>query len=115
MKTYKVSELEGALLDMAVADALGLNPVLIDGKAMIPAHEEEDYPGEMLPWPASTDWSYGGPIIERERISLKGDKDGGWYAYFDHLDATASGNSPLVAAMRAFVASKFGETVDLDA
>lgn len=29
MTTYKVSELEGALLDMAVAEAEGLNPVLI--------------------------------------------------------------------------------------
>jgi hypothetical protein len=59
----------------------------------------------------STDWAIGGTIIEQQRISIKQPQDGGAYAYFDHLDVTAAGSTPLIAAMRAYVASKFGEEV----
>lgn len=65
----------------------------------------------------STDWAQGGPIIEREWISV-------WHVG-THLGATAwkadqgglfySGvsSTPLIAAMRCYVASKLGETVDI--
>lgn len=89
----KVAELEGALLDHWVARAQGIQGIV-----------------DMMFMP-STDWATGGPIIERERISIKQGPDRGCYAYFDHRDETAAGNTPLVAAMRAYVASKFGEEV----
>lgn len=62
------------------------------------------------------DWSMAGPIIERERIALHGFDDGDWIAYV-RPEFNAGGelgadegmgmsDSPLVAAMRAFIASK---------
>lgn len=70
----------------------------------------------------STDWSLGGPIIARERIdvTVAGDfwdgKIVGWRGTEEDgvaFDTLASGPTPLIAAMRAYVASKFGETVEL--
>ena len=61
------------------------------------------------------DWYYGGPIIERERISVVGDLEGGWCAYvcewlspnaLDNEPPGGCGPTPLIAAMRAFVAPK---------
>lgn len=84
----------------------------------------------------STDWTYGGPIIEREGIALRR-AGGGWYAMhgndtFDYANMPwcefttigdkrygkfsyetrrrrwrYEGDTPLIAAMRAYVGSKF--------
>lgn len=65
---------------------------------------------------ASTVWSIGGPIIEREKIGL------GWVV--DHWQANKAHNynksfhgsdpqHPLIAAMRCFVASKLGDEVEV--
>lgn len=65
-------------------------------------------------------WAEGGPIIERERISIVEPKvDGyGWTAavgdrmaaFYNHTPA-AEGPTPLVAAMRCFVALRLGPVV----
>ena len=62
----------------------------------------------------STDWAQGGPIIERESITIS-DFDNGWRAGMviwlpDH-DDWYKGPTPLIAAMRAYVASKYGDSV----
>ncbi|KVS52233.1 hypothetical protein WK39_26605 [Burkholderia cepacia] len=64
--------------------------------------------GADLPFWPSRDWRIGGRIIERERISIieRGDH---WFA--DARGASEVGSSPLEAAMRAYVASKFGDEV----
>lgn len=62
-----------------------------------------------------TDWRAGGPIIERERIRLLPDvnaTDTGWHASMPGSDIVAYGRTPLEAAMRCFVAQKFGETLE---
>jgi Protein of unknown function (DUF2591) len=75
----------------------------------------------------SVDWTRGGPIIERERICIGADPEGRIIAnrrelYADRdQDGTAVlifpeggaqvGPTVLVAAMRVYVASKFGEEV----
>lgn len=68
----------------------------------------------------STDWAHGGPVVEREQIDLYGYRglwmpDGQqWRGSIDHpagLMAIGRGPTPLIAAMRAYVASKFGEEV----
>jgi hypothetical protein len=60
------------------------------------------------------EWAYGGPIIERERISVVGDLDGGWDAFvcewlspntLDNESPDGCGPTPLIAAMRALVAA----------
>ena len=80
----------------------------------------------------SRDWRHGGPIIQRECIAIfrqKRESLDGWAAM--HPDASAAnglygsrliecdefdgvwGWTPLIAAMRAYVASKLGEEVEL--
>lgn len=141
---HKVSELEGALLDAAVALAEGWT-WRMDG------YDSEDT-GERVEWvrtnrdsqplrriadgaqfEPSTEWIDGGPIIDRERISLISPdpqpmtfpddsigRDGLWHAEMMLVDALddgrelgESGATPLIAAMRAYVASRFGDEVEL--
>lgn len=71
-----------------------------------------------LPSPSQA-WSVGGPIIERERIETRFDVDQ-WHSVLEHparadgvQRSFQSGPTPLVAAMRAYVVSKFGETVEM--
>ena len=67
-----------------------------------------------------TDWAHGGPIIERERISTNpaegADDEGqpgwkGWVSFPNEPSAVGPmyGITILIAAMRAYVASKFGD------
>lgn len=64
----------------------------------------------------STDWSQGGPIIEREMIETTPyglhawDK---WQAKITRADAKATGPTPLIAAMRCYVTSKLGDEVEI--
>lgn len=62
----------------------------------------------------SLDWSQGGPIIERERIRLGHDNNGEYAILVDDNGVCCLyGNTPLIAAMRCFVASKIGGVVDV--
>ena len=98
----KTAELDGIALDWAVARIEGDELPKSGGKGA-------DY---------STDWAHGGPIIERENISvgyqghLGVPLDSLWYAT-DRADACGFGQTPLIAAMRCFVASKLGPTVEV--
>ena len=64
----------------------------------------------------STDWAQGGKLIEREGIQLRCGL-GGWVAlpYDSEFseEAYQEGDTPLVAAMRVYVASKLGDEVDI--
>jgi hypothetical protein len=112
--TLKVSELSGAALDWAVAKCEGRQePEVVNNFAVA-----------WYTWPNthySTDWAQGGPIIEREGISIRySEKDarGAWYAVlgpnrFLSPDHEGSGPTPLIAAMRCYVASKLGDDVDV--
>lgn len=100
----KTSELTGAALDWAVA-LCEVGP--IDIKDIDDPHFY------------STDWSEGGPIIEREGINLDNyAKNPKWSAWTPAPDresgeAQAYGPTPLIAAMRCYVASKLGDDVTL--
>ena len=67
----------------------------------------------------STDWAQGGPIIEREGISTVSQGDGHeWIASLWDYETEdwrlhTTGPTPLIAAMRCFVASKLGDEVDV--
>lgn len=62
----------------------------------------------------SINWEDGGPIISRERISIRH-----WtnvpivHAYMPDSDWSSDGESALVAAMRAYVGSKLGNEVEV--
>jgi hypothetical protein len=92
----KVSDLSGVALDWAVAAAR------IDG-----AFEFYATPS----WSPSTNWSQSGPIIERERIRL--DPRGVWVAGHDSSNDEYLGTTPLIAAMRCYVASKLGDDISI--
>jgi hypothetical protein len=140
VKKYKVAELEGRLLDAAVAISEGwVPPDNQSGMWMMPGEFSEGHirtPGG--PPFFSLDIEHGWPIIDREKISLvysdhpSGRRGQQWSAFcgpFDHyIDegvpvedviqhapgyAEAYGPTALVAAMRAFVAAKLGEEVEL--
>lgn len=111
---HKTNELAGALLDAAVAKA--------EGKKIAKTPEGEDgawievgWPEGRLPYAPSTNWNDGGPIIERERIKLDPDFSpeikGDWVAML--AGGYAEGPTPLIAAMRAYVASTLGDEVEL--
>jgi hypothetical protein len=148
----KVDELTGALLDYWVAmageewkhfdvsDTMTLDPSLKGVKlatfsngqqvAMLqPNNPFRQDPREFSP---STNWAHGGPIIQRNNISISPPtsrvhrlggpnagwgESGVWMATTWHRGTNGKrasawdDQSPLVAAMRCFVSSKFGDTV----
>jgi hypothetical protein len=89
----KTSELEGEMLNRAVAKCEG-----------------QVYHGPA--WTKySTDWAQGGPIIEREKIALYLNGEDGWTGEDGWKRAT--GPTPLIAAMRCYVAMKLGDEVEV--
>ncbi|KJK22103.1 hypothetical protein UB46_23615 [Burkholderiaceae bacterium 16] len=100
----KVAELEGALLDYWVA------------RAEFPDMPERAVALKAIPF--SSSWQHGGPIIGRALISvLYGPVDsltepGYWTGFIRPSDDEGyDGPTQLVAAMRAYVTSKFGHEV----
>ena len=102
----KTNELSGRALDWAVAKCEGINQHVPDN----PVDRPMSYT-----YRPSTDWPHGGPVIERERITISTNCPQGWIARLASGVVTRSANAPtpLVAAMRAYVASKLGDVVDV--
>jgi hypothetical protein len=114
----KTSELQGAVLDWAVAKAEGIelsngcyNRLLVDGRMST---------GQKMltPYNPSTDWALAGPIIEREWLDVtpwpnESDEDWVGNARTRQHCCVAFGPTPLIAAMRCYVASKFGDDLVL--
>ena len=70
----------------------------------------------------STSWQEGGPIIEREEIGIRRNapcSDGRQWEASGSITAKGAGYrwgygpTPLIAAMRCYVASKMGDTIDI--
>ena len=109
----KTSELSGAALDWAVGKCRGIT---LELHGIVPY---------------STDWAHGGPVIEKEKISIKFYGNDlsiqPWGAHMllgwddtpveEHgpwpITSDAFGPTPLIAAMRCYVASKLGEEVEV--
>lgn len=103
MKTY---ELTGVALDWAVCKAKGEYQCPVD----------EYTAAWMTNRRYSTDWLLGGPIIEREKIcTIPPHADIElWEAYHpDFAQEEHYGPTPLIAAMRCYVASKLGDEVEI--
>ena len=112
----KTSELTGAALDWAVAKCEGkidrcgeVNRI----GAQLWCWED----GERMRYAPSDCWAQAGPIIERERIEVR-------YRVGVNLTASIDGkheqsvpyrqpNAQLTVAMRCYVASKLGDTIDI--
>lgn len=111
----KTSELQGAQLDWAVAKCEGYDYNADNG--LLYKDKEPHFFNSY-----SADWSEGGPIIERERICVKSNlmrdhkyPEHDWYADCPEVGFCVSvpGPTPLVAAMRCYVASKLGDKIDV--
>jgi hypothetical protein len=115
----KTNELIKAALNWAVAKCKGFikNETWFDHRVgrhfirVVKNHSFEDH----VYWEPSTDWSQGGPIIEREGIALwPDDEEGGWFASANGGQGEDyKGPTPLIAAMRCYVASKLGDEVEI--
>jgi hypothetical protein len=120
----KTSELTGQALDWAVAKCEGDVTELmydgitwgfkLDGKIKVLA---KGWAISMM-WNPSTDWALGGPIIERENIGLVcqqiGSTQGCAYRHTENGEVFYYyGPTPLIAAMRCYVASKLGDEVEI--
>ena len=101
----KTSELTGHALDWAVAMCEGID----HDTAALNIMFGDDNDWFLAP---STDWAQGGPILERENIEL-GRTHTDWRAQRVDFHCVAYGPTPLIAAMRCYVASKLGEEVDV--
>lgn len=115
----KVSELQGAELDywVAKADGVQLMPQMPPRMADCWDRDECDW----CTYSPSTEWMQGGPIIERDRISVLAQVTMYSGVAINRVDRTweaevgdqprVAGPTPLIAAMRAYVARKFGPEV----
>jgi hypothetical protein len=109
----KVAELNGALLDQWVACSSGLKAFTILGsseKSLMLNDESAEF--GCITYQPSKDWATAGPIITRERISLQWTNTN-WRAskILRGKSIIHSADSPLIAAMRCFVESRFGPEV----
>ena len=104
MITVCVSELTGAALDWAVAKCEDEEVYLV--KEQLETRWTDNG------WKPSTDWAQGGPIIEREELSrLRCYGTNQWECLNGEI--VCEGATPLIAAMRCYVASKLGENIDI--
>ena len=102
----KINQLSGAALDWVVAHIEGFTPqrTCMYGRTTM-------WRGKLMYRPSS-DWAAGGPIIEREKIAV--DCDGTrWVASNNTKPVCYSADTPLIAAMRCFAASKLGDEVEV--
>ena len=110
-----VDELSGADLDWAVAKCEGYEIVRMRGNEITFLDRTDDGALNERQIGYSTDWAQGGPIIEREGISLFRHEappalncgEYYWKANNTH------GPTPLIAAMWGYVASKLGDEIEL--
>lgn len=119
----KTAELTGTALDWAVVKCEGAtnlrrNPHKFDTTWIYDLDfdgvKHTDYLANYTP---SKTWSDGGPIIEREFITVMALEEGGWTASVGELwiaeDGGICGKTPLEAAMRCYVASKLGDEIEI--
>lgn len=80
--------------------------------------------GVTVPWHPSTDWECGGPLIDKHRFEFEwvgSDWHGEPLEFFTACgcdmpaDATSAGPTHLIAACRAIVRAKLGDTVQIPA
>lgn len=106
----KTSELTGPALDWAVAKCEGAFIDTLDD-TQGPWVDGPTYVGDLSGYNPTVNWAQGGPIIEREKITLEWTGED-WMAYIRH-DEEFFGPTPLIAAMRCYVTSKLGDEVEV--
>ena len=127
MKIIKVAEATGIVLDYLVAIARGASVVEkhhgdFQGFYVVLSNNLFSKVGQG--YSPSSHWNQGGPIIERECLDVHWNPGDADMAAFWIADTplpksprdcwpTGMGPTPLIAAMRVFVASRLGNEVDV--
>ena len=127
----KTAELTGPALDWVVAQVVLADLQRTYGEPVFDPKTKRIYQTQGLRqigvnYSPSTNWTQGGPIIERERIKVAPNLGGSWHGQIRHEKehpavpykvltgwTNKHGPTPLIAAMRCFCASKLGEEVEL--
>jgi len=115
----KTAELTGAALDWAVAKSMGGHIGVDNGNVCFDTKDGDGF----NVFSPSTNWSQGGLIIERESIGFTQGNEvcDDWVASYSwvkpRMDMDDSvegiGPTPLIAAMRCYVASKLGDEIEI--
>lgn len=121
MVEVKTAELVGPALDWAVAEADGADELKVvpwgDGKTVSCIYWLPDGGCWANHYSPSTDWSHGGPLIEKHSVWL-GAPYGSrrcWDASYHTSCEAHDGDTPLIAACRAIVDAKLGDVVRVPA
>jgi hypothetical protein len=101
MGKIKISEATQLQLNWAVAKCKGFKPHAAASLVIMGSYQP------------SIDWEQGGPIIEREQIEIAVGRTEGWAARKYNNPGHSVGPTPLIAAMRCYVASKLGDEVEI--
>jgi hypothetical protein len=110
----KVSKLQGSALDYAVAIAEGWGE--FEDMAFCAKEGNFAFYLSLESYQPSTNWAHGGPIIEMTQMDFRWVGVGHCRASIEWLDEDEFeefGPTPLIAAMRCYVASKLGEEVEV--
>lgn len=94
----------------------GYTPVLLKNTHDKWFKQCDGYPWDrdQVIWQPSTDPSQAYPIIFREKLSVNSCPDGvTWFSTNPSYERTQHGPTPLIAAMRCYVASKLGDEVEI--
>lgn len=95
---------------MVICDSVGIQPAvrILAGYKLYAASAQ---------YSPSTNWAQGGRILERTEFRINSNASGSDALIFDVIGGGAGyspGQRPLISAMRAYVGSKTGETIELD-
>lgn len=116
----KTAELDGVALDWAVTSIEEPDALRWGWDSWRDARRNSPVNG-YYPYRYHQNWNQGGPIIDRERISIDQHReivasiwqDSDVYGLDHRYQFKQRGPTPLVAAMRCYVASKLGDEVDV--
>lgn len=124
----KTADLTGPALDWAVAKVQGYAEVKIFGRTRpsdrgwVEVRFNPEPKAVTARFDPSENWSQGGPIIEQEELGLKRNapcSQGREWEASPSITAKGAGGkwgygpTPLIAAMRCFVASHLGDEIEI--
>lgn len=114
MAKIKVAEASGRVLNWAVAKCLGYTEFEFWHTGAVTTRQEN---GLVITHAYSDDWNQGGPIIDREKVDFEWEPNGKPVVmarlWSKQRRYRAYGPTPLIAAMRCYVASRVGDEVEV--